>query len=113
MRNKTHSELDALSQRVGKLLRAFGETRARQQMAADEVLVFLALGCLAQAPNSHDVSVRRVTRLELAEVLNIPKETVRRKVARLAEMQLVEATTYGIFVQDEDEWRRLAEMIAP
>lgn len=112
MTNKQPCELSLLSQRVGRVLRAFGETRARHRMTADEVLIFLALGHLGLVPNSHGVAIRPVTCLDLAEVLGIPKETVRRKVARLAELQLVEATTRGAMIQDQEEWRRLAESIA-
>jgi hypothetical protein len=108
----TPSEFSVLSQRVGKVLRAFGEARGRNGLTADEVLIFLALGRLGQTATSHGVSIRPVTCLDLAQVLNIPKETVRRKVARLVEMELAEATTRGVLIQNEDEWRRLSDSIA-
>jgi hypothetical protein len=112
MTNKQPCALSLLSQRVGKVLRAFGETRARHRMTADEVLIFLALGHLGLVPNSHGVALRPITCLDLADILNIPKETVRRKVARLAELELVETTTRGAIIQNHEEWRRLAEAIA-
>ncbi len=108
---KTPSEVSALSQRVGKILRSFGHARRRDHMSADEVLIFLALGHLGQTASSIGVSIRPVTNLDLAEMLHIPKETVRRKISRLVEMQLAEATTRGVLIRDQEEWRRLAESI--
>jgi hypothetical protein len=108
---KTPSEVNALSQRVGKVLRALGAARGSERLTADEVLIFLALGHLGQSAASNSVFIRPVTCIDLADVLNIPKETVRRKVARLVELQLAEATTRGILLQNQEEWRRLAESV--
>jgi hypothetical protein len=108
----TPNEISVLSQRVGKVLRAFGEARREGRLTSDEVLIFLALGRLSQSANSRGVSLRPVTCLDLAEALNIPKETVRRKVARLIELQFAEATTRGVLIQNQVEWRRLAEAVA-
>ena len=109
---KTASEIGALSQRVGKMLRAFGRAREQDRMTSDEALIFLALGHLGQTATSTGMVIRPVTCLDLADLLNIPKETVRRKVSRLVEMQLVMSTTRGVFMENEVEWRRLAEAIA-
>jgi hypothetical protein len=109
---KTPSEIGALSQRLGKILRAFGHARGRGHMTADEVLIFLALGHLGQTANSIGVSIRPVTNLDLAELLQIPKETIRRKTSRLVELQLAEATTRGVLIRNQEEWRRLASSIA-
>jgi hypothetical protein len=111
MSNDTPNQVSILSQRIGKILRAFGASRGRDQMTADEVLIFLALGHLGQSTASNNVFIRPVTCLDLSGVLNIPKETVRRKVARLVELKLVESTARGILLQNQDEWRRLAESI--
>jgi DNA-binding MarR family transcriptional regulator len=109
---KTPSEISALSQRVGKMLRAFGRAREQERMTSDETLIFLALGHLGQTATSTGMVSRPVTCLDLADLLNIPKETVRRKVSRLVEMQLVMSTTRGVLMENEAEWRRLAEAIA-
>lgn len=111
MTSKTPSEMSALSQRVGKVLRAFGLTRGADRLTADEVLIFLALGHLGQTANSRGVSIRPVTCLDLAALLHMPRETVRRKVARLVEMQFAEATTRGVLIRNQDEWGRLAESL--
>lgn len=109
---KTPSEVSALSQRVGKTLRCFGHARRHHYLTADEVLIFLALGHLGQSVNSIGVSIRPVTILDLAELLHIPKETVRRKVSRLVELQFAEATTRGVLIHNQEEWRQLAESIS-
>jgi hypothetical protein len=112
MTNGAPNEISVLSQRVGKVLRTFGAARGREGLTADELLIFLALGHLRQSTASNHIFIRPVTCLDLAAVLNIPKETVRRKVARLVELQLAEATTRGVLIQDKEEWRRLAESIS-
>lgn len=109
---KTPSEISALSQRVGKMLRAFGKAREHDRMTSDEALIFLALGHLGQTATSTGMVIRPVTCLHLADLLNIPKETVRRKVSHLLELELVTSTTRGVLMENEMEWRRLAEAIA-
>jgi hypothetical protein len=43
--------------------------------------------------------------------LKIPAETVRRKAARLVEIEFLARTTRGLLVQNVDEWRWLAETV--
>lgn len=102
------SEIGQLSQRAGRLLRLFGAARRSRAMTADDVLLFVALGHLGQLAISSGVSVRPVTCQDLSALLAIPKETVRRKLARLVELGLAESTTRGALIKDHDEWRRLA-----
>ncbi len=109
--NKSPSEVGALSQRVGKLLRAFGETREGDRLTSEDALIFLALGHLGQTPTRTGVVIRPVTCLDIAALLNIPKETVRRKVARFVDMELVTSTTRGALIENQDKWSRLAESI--
>jgi len=106
------SEISGLSQRVSKILRAFGEARGRGGMTSDEVLIFLAVGHMGQTVNSVGVLNRPVTCLDLGVMLCIPKETVRRKVTRLVELRLAKITRRGVLIQDNDEWHKLAELIS-
>jgi len=78
-------------------------------MTPDEVLIFLALGHLEQARTSKWGETRPVTCLDLAELLNIPKETVRRRVASLVELELATLTTRGVVMKNGNEWRNIAE----
>lgn len=106
------SEAGRLLERAGKILRAFGEVRAADRLTADEVLIFLALGHLGQSATSRGVVIRPVPCVDIADVLNIPKETVRRKVAVLVERGLVASTTRGALVHDPEKWRLVAESVA-
>jgi hypothetical protein len=106
------SEIGALSSRVGTLLRAFGEARGGGRMTAEEVLIFLAIGHLGQTASRNGVFIRPVTCIDIAQMLNIPKETVRRKLVRLVDLALAEAATRGVLIKNQDEWRRLADIIA-
>jgi hypothetical protein len=105
------SEPSVLSQRVDKVLRLFGRARAADGMTADEVLIFLALGHLDKVVTSKWGETRPVTCLDLAELLNIPKETVRRRVARLVELDLATLTKRGALMKNGNEWRKIAEYI--
>jgi hypothetical protein len=105
------SEPSVLSQRVDKVLRLFGRARAADGMTADEVLIFLALGHLDKVVTSKWGETRPVTCLDLAELLNIPKETVRRRVARLVELDLATLTKRGALMKNGNEWRKIAEHI--
>lgn len=82
--------------------------RRKVKLSADEVLIFLALGHMGQTVSSIEVLIRPV----LAEMLYIPKETVRRKIARLAELRLAKITRRGILIQNQDEWHHLARLIS-
>ncbi len=102
-------DMATLSRSVGRMARAFAATRRKTGLTADEVLIFLALGHLGQTPTAGGVAIRPVTCIDLADVLHMPKETVRRKAARLVDRELASSTTRGLLLENDGEWRRLAE----
>ncbi len=102
----------ALTPRLEKVLTAFGGTRARLNLAADDALIFLALGHMSLLISPAGTMSRPVACVDVAALLKIPKETVRRKIARLVELDLAAATTRGVFVKNVDEWRALVEQVA-
>jgi hypothetical protein len=107
------ADTGALAQRLGGLLRAFGATRASQKLTADEILVFLALGHLGLSATRTGLIVRPVLCADLSNLRSIPRETVRRKLARLNALGLVNATSRGALVLNEVEWRRIAALMQP
>jgi hypothetical protein len=106
------TEIGAVLRCVKKMLEAFVGARRRWNLAPDEALIFLALGRAGLSSSSAGVTITPVPRRDLSRMLNIPKETVRRKTARLVEIELATATTRGILIKNVDAWRELAEAIA-
>ena len=68
------------------MLSAFGTARSRRGLTADEVLIFLAAGQLSIVPEDQAQTAKPVTYVSISYLLNIPKETVRRKVLDLIEL---------------------------
>jgi len=90
------------------LLRAIGTARKEYGLAAEEMLIFLAVGRLGLRRVSYAATIWPVTCLEISELLEIPRETVRRKTGRLIKCGLVSATGRGFLLNDIAHWRRLA-----
>ncbi|MGO9941317.1 MAG: hypothetical protein ACLPIC_00860 [Rhodoblastus sp.] len=105
------SEIIEISERLEKVLRAVGAARARRQLTVEEAFIFLAIGFLGISNSRSGVAITVVSCIDIAEVLKIPRETVRRKVVNLVEMQLVSMTTRGMILEAVDEWRALAAEI--
>ena len=92
-------------------MRAVGRTRIRWRLVPDEALIFLALGQLGLSNTSVGLTIKPVFCHDIADLLKIPKETVRRKVSRLVDLELAAPTIGGVLIKNVDEWRRLAESI--
>ena len=104
-------DFEALSGKVNQMLSAFGTARLRRGLTADEVLIFLAAGQLSIMPEDQAQTAKPVTCVAISYLLNIPKETVRRKALHLIELGLVESTTQGIMVADVNSWRSFASAL--
>lgn len=105
----SRTDFDALADDVDRLLRVFGRARARDGFTADDTLVFLALGWLGRSATRGGMAFRPVTCVDLAELLAIPRETVRRKMARLVDLNLAEMTRRGAMIVNDEKWLALAE----
>jgi hypothetical protein len=101
-------DFEALSGKVNQMLSAFGSARSRRGLTSDEVLIFLAAGQLSFMPEEPAQAAKPVTYVAISYLLNIPKETVRRKAQHLIELGLVESTPQGITVADASSWRSFA-----
>jgi hypothetical protein len=104
-------DFEALSGKVNQMLSAFGTARLRRGLTADEVLIFLAAGQLSIMPEDQAQAAKPVTYVAISYLLNIPKETVRRKALHLIELGLVECTTQGIMVADVNSWHSFASAL--
>lgn len=105
------NDMDALAKYAGKLLRVFNSLRARYAIEFDEILIFLALGGLNfDQSQGKTMFVKPANIVSLSDFLVIPRETLRRKLLRLEEKDLVQRTSYGFVVKDMNVWRRLGEL---
>lgn len=106
---RTPADLGRLSHRLGGSLRVFAEVRRGRGLTSDELLIFLAIGHLGL--DGHGAVTRLVPRThsEIADFTGVPRETVRRKIGRLCDLGLTEATSRGVVVCDVDQWSRVAE----
>lgn len=93
-------------------LRAVGHARKQHGLAADEVLIFLALGQLGLRSSSESKTVWPVTCHEISELLQIPRETVRRKAARLIENDLVAVTGRGFLLKNIERWQKFVALLS-
>ncbi len=75
------------------------------------MLIFLAAGQLSFMPEEPAQAARAVTYVAISYLLNIPKETVRRKAQHLIELGLVKSTPQGITVADTNSWRSFASSL--
>lgn len=105
------NELAGLARYAAKLFKLLGSLRGLHGLDFDEVLIFFALGRLNfdQAPGNL-MFVKPANIVSLSDFMEIPRETLRRKLLRLEEKELVQRTSYGFVVKDLDSWKRIAEI---
>ena len=103
-------EIGELSESVLRVLSSIGAARNRFDLASDEALIFLAIGQLGMNSSDFELRLRAVPITAIAELLSIPRETVRRKCRRLTEIDLVLLTSRGLLIRNISEWMKVAEL---
>lgn len=96
----------ATMRRLRRLLAAFGTLRTKERLAAEEALIFFALGQLAWSSGEGAMS-KLVPCAEISELLGIPRETVRRKAGRLVDLELATLTPRGLRIRDNPLWTKV------
>ena len=105
------SELISAARFASRFFRTFINIRARHNLDYDELIIFFALGRLNFDPSQAPMRFVKPTNIvSLAEFVSIPRETLRRKLVRLEEKDLVQRTSYGFVVKDLSLWRRISEI---
>jgi mannose/fructose/N-acetylgalactosamine-specific phosphotransferase system component IIC len=106
------SQDNSLLESLGKLLRGIGEARVLRRLTVEEALIFLAVGYLGISETKRGtVTITPISCVDIAAILGIPRETVRRKATALAIRKLVSVTARGIVIVELDQWRDFAEEI--
>ncbi len=96
---------------ASRFFRTVSSIRSRFGLDLDDVLIFFGLGRLNFDPNQGAMMlVKPANIVSLSEFLDIPRETLRRKLLRLEEKDLVQRTSYGFVVKDMRVWRRIADV---
>ena len=94
------------SRDTGRLLRAANEARVRAGLAAEDLLIFLAIGHLGIDASGEIPRVTPCTYLQIAELIAVPRETVRRKIGRLCDRGYTRTDRAGVVVRDVGAWLR-------
>jgi hypothetical protein len=97
---------------LARILSAAGAARCRS-LTVEESFIFLTIGYLSLSEWGAGYVVRHVPCADVGAVLNIPKETVRRKANLLSERGLVSKNSHGVAVAKIGEWVELAAAMLP
>ena len=95
--------------RIEQLLRLFSSPRKRRGLGPDEILIFFAIGYLSIKLMHTTIQVTPVGMIEVSTLLGIPKETVRRKINRLVDLDYVSISAKGVFVKEVCVWCQMLE----
>ena len=90
-----------------------GRSGAHRSLTVEEIFIFLTIGYLGLSEWGAGFVVRHVPCADVGAVLNIPKETVRRKANLLSERGLVSKNSHGVAVARIGEWLDLATAMLP
>lgn len=103
----------ALARQSARFFRMLDGLRTKHQLEFDEVLAFFALGRLNFDDSQNLMFVKPTNIVSLAAFLGMPRETLRRKLTKLEERDLVSRSSYGFVVKQVATWQRIAEAISP
>lgn len=83
--------------------------RAAHGLDVEQALIYLALGSI-NLEASHDavVTIQPVNIATLCQAIELPRETVRRKLLQLEEQKLIRRSASGFFIEDLNRWNELA-----
>lgn len=107
------ADFDHVNRHLETALTGFAEARRVHGLGGEEILIFLAVGHLGLEPRGPVQRLVPRTNGEIAALTGIPRETVRRKIARLCDCGVTEMTPHGVVVRDIAAWSSFARMMAP
>lgn len=96
---------------LARILGAASAAR-RLRMNIEDAFIFLAVGHLGISRSYAGFAVKPIPCADIAQLLGIPKETVRRKALRLVTLGLVSKSGKGVIVAKIEEWLDFARAIA-
>jgi hypothetical protein len=102
-------EILNLAARVKKALSGVFKFRAVSGLDIEQVLIYLALGSMnLEGSHSTVVTMQPINIATLCHAIELPRETVRRKLLQLEDQKLVRRSTAGFLIDDLSRWSELA-----
>ena len=96
-------------EKVARLLRLFSSPRKRLGLTPDELLIFIAIGYLGTRIANGAIQIIPISVVDVSSLLGIPRETVRRKAVRLADLDYIQNTSKGILIREIKVWCQMLE----
>lgn len=107
------SEILALAGLSKKALTGVFRFRSVNGLDVEQVLIYLALGAMnLEGSQDSVVTVQPINIATLCQAIELPRETVRRKLLQLEEQKLVRRSAAGFFIDDLNRWVDLASRMA-
>ena len=96
-------------EKIARLLRLFSSPRKRLGLTPDELLIFIAIGYLGTRIANGVIQIIPISVVDVSSLLGIPRETVRRKAMRLADLDYIQNTPKGILIKEIRVWCQMLE----
>jgi hypothetical protein len=107
------SEILTLARMAQEGLSAVFRFRASTGLDIEQVLIYVALGSMnLEASPDNVTTLQPVTIATLCQSIELPRETVRRKLLQLEEQKYVKRSAAGFFIEDLQRWSELAARFA-
>ena len=88
--------------------------RAAAALDMEQLLIFLALGSMnLEASDDSVVTIQPINIATLCLAIELPRETVRRKLLQLEAQKWVRRSAAGFFIEDLGRWNDLAAQLVP
>lgn len=101
----TSHEMTFARKNIRFFLSALDRFRTDHDLTIDEAIVFIAIGDLNLSTRQSDVLMMRPTNMTaIAYQLDVPRETVRRKVKTLLSKGLIRARGRELYLEDLNVW---------
>lgn len=104
--------LDVKTESLARILGVASAAR-RLRMSIDDAFIFMAIGHLGLSQSRAGYAVKPVSCADVAQLLGLPKETVRRKALRLVVLGLIAKNAKGLTIDKIDDWLDFVGAVTP
>lgn len=104
--------LDVNHENLARILGAASAAR-RCRMSIEEAFIFMAIGHLGVTRTRSGFAIKPVPCADIAQLLDMPRETVRRKAMRLVVLGLVSKGFKGVAIDSIEDWLDFVGAVAP